>query len=550
MTPTDPLFSQQWHLFNSIAGQLDLNVSPVWDDYTGSGVRVAVIDNGFDLNHPDLSGNVNTSIDYDYSGSDFDPSAAFGNNHGTAVMGIIGAQQGNGVGGVGVAWNAELVGFRGFGINSFFGDDVLRDAAGIGNGIGNTNGGTAANGADVINMSGGLGSTVFLNTGNIIDAQTALEDIATNGRGGLGSIFVKSSGNSRAAANSTLREEGTADGYDTVRHSINVAAVDATGSVTNYSTPGANVLVSAFAPSSGQSPGILTTDRVGTNGYNTSASPSGDYTSGFNGTSAAAPQVAGVVALMLEANDQLGWRDIQQILAYSARHSGSDVGTAAAGFEQATQIGGESWFWNGGSNWNGGGMHFSNDYGFGIVDALAAVRLAESWSLQQTSGNEVSVTQDMDGSSGPTALDNSFADFTQNIATDIHVQHIEVVVDFATTYLSDLEVFLTSPDGTRVQLIADTGDSANYDGSWIFGSTAFLGESSQGNWTVRIVDDASLDLTTIRDVDLQIFGSATNADDLFIFTNEFSDHVGGSGGHGTAFNGGSGTNTVNASAVS
>lgn len=552
LIPTDPLFSNQWHLHNTTPGQLDLNITSVWDDYTGAGIRVAVIDNGFDRFHDDYDANFNYALDYDYINNDFAADASGTQNHGTAVMGIIGAEQGNGIGGVGIAWNADLVGFQGFGIDTSYGDDNILDAAGLGDGIGNTNGNVLANGSDVISMSGGLGSTVFLNTTNITNAQNALETIAEDGRGGLGTIFVKSSGNSRAGAGSTAREEGTADGYDTVRHSINVAAVEATGVVTSYSTPGANVLVSAFAPDNDVfQPGITTTDRTGVDGYNTAASPTGDYTSTFNGTSAAAPQVAGVVALMLEANDQLGWRDVQQILAYSARHAGSAVGTSATGSEQATQTNGSSWYWNAADNWNGGGLHFSNDYGYGVVDALAAVRLAETWDLQSTSANETEIVKDMDGAGVTTAItDNTSVDFTQSITTDVYVQHVRVEISFSTTFLADLEVFLTSADGTRVQLIADTGDSADFNGRWTFGTTAFLGESSAGSWTVSVGDDAGGDATETTDVDLKIYGSAVNPNDaLFVFTNEFSDYD-GVAGHSTSFSGGStGVDTINVAAV-
>uniref|UniRef100_UPI002B41143D S8 family serine peptidase n=1 Tax=Photorhabdus africana TaxID=3097554 RepID=UPI002B41143D len=93
-----------------------------------------------------------------------------------------------------------------------------------------------------------------------------------------------------------------------------------------------------------------------------------DYTS-MQGTSFAAPIISGVVALMLEANPNLGYRDVQQILALSARKI-NDPSTA--------------WSDNSSHSWNGGGMHTSNDYGFGQIDARAAVRLAESWMTQST----------------------------------------------------------------------------------------------------------------------------------------------------------------------
>ena len=101
------------------------------------------------------------------------------------------------------------------------------------------------------------------------------------------------------------------------------------------------------------------------------------------------------------------------------------------------------------------------------------------------------------------------------------MEHVSIELDFQTTFLSDLEVYLVSPSGTRVQLIADTGDSGDYNGVWRFGTTAFAGEESAGDWQLIIVDDAGGDPLTIRDAILRTSGSAVSDDDLFILTNEF-----------------------------
>src|SRR5206468_6417226 len=131
---------------------------------------------------------------------------------------------------------------------------------------------------------------------------------------------------------------------------------------------GACVLVTAptrasFATTDGV---VVTTDLTGTDGYNLGPSGTGadDYTDQFGGTSAAGPMVTGVVALMLEANPAIGWRDVQNILAASAKHTGSAFGATSPGTNENG-----NWFLNGAANWNGGGMHFSNDYGYGKVDA-------------------------------------------------------------------------------------------------------------------------------------------------------------------------------------
>ncbi len=548
--PTDPLFSSQFHLRNLTAGQFDLNVINVWDDYTGAGVQVNVMDDGFDYFHDDLDGNYLTGIDYDYTGNDFSPLP--GGNHGTAVMGIIGAEQGNSYGGVGVAWDVDLVGYRGFSIGASVAGEQFRDAAGLGDGVGNTNG--DGNGSDIINMSGGRGSNVFADGAGYDGALSALAEIHADGRGGLGTIFVKSSGNSRGAANSTSREEGTAERYDSTEYSINVAAVRADGWVTDFSTPGANVLVSAFADNTSNNPGIVTTDRSGAPGYNGT-----DFTTSFGGTSAAAPQVAGVIALMLEANDDLGWRDVQNILAYSARHVGSNVGSNAntgapsgGGFEQAT-VSGDSWFWNDANDWNGGGLHFSNDYGFGLVDALAAVRLAEVWTsieTAQTSANDIVANQDMDGSFVTTSYSTSFVSHTATETTNMEIEFVTLNLNFDIDDLADMEIFIVSPTGTRVQMLNDTGDTQALDTDWDFMTNAFRGEESAGSWTVQIRnDDGSSNGTLVTtDVDLQFKGSSITSNDHYIFTNEYSDYD-GVAGHTTVFAGGSGIDTLNAAAV-
>ena len=268
---------------------------------------------------------------------------------------------------------------------------------------------------------------------------------------------------------------------------------------------------------------------------------------------------------MLEANPDLGWRDVQKIIALASRNVGSDVGAAAVGSEQATD-GGATWQWNaageGSSNlhWNGGGLHFSNDYGYGVIDALAAVRLAETWELTGTSGTggtEVSETRDMDGFGVTTNYSFGFVNHTATFSNNIIVQHISVNIDFDIDDLADMEVFIISPDGTRIQLINDTGDFQAFDTSinannrgWNFGSTAFLGEEGNGTWTVQIRNDDGSGAGTFStsDVDLTIYGDTETNDDLFVYTDAFSDYD-GIAGHLTSANGGSGIDTINASAV-
>ena len=131
--PTDPYLNYQWHLFNvgqvvnpgqfqdlyGVPGQ-DINVIPAWDlGYTGAGVNVAVVDDGVQLDHPDLAANI--SLQYAYDAIRDRPGGgnlATDDNHGTAVAGLIGAVGNNGLGGVGVAYGATIIPIKFLGLGS------------------------------------------------------------------------------------------------------------------------------------------------------------------------------------------------------------------------------------------------------------------------------------------------------------------------------------------------------------------------------------------------------------------------------------------------
>ena len=569
--PSDGLFASQWHLQNNTPGLLDLNVTEVWDGtgqlYTGAGVRVAVIDDGVDRDHKDLNGNGDNASDWDFFDNDTNPTPTSGQGHGTAVAGIIASER-DGVGTVGIAYDATIFGFRvqtsgtlpGL-YDAFVGQLVLaiNAASGVGSILG-------AGEADVVNMSlcTQIGTNIMdldVPTQSLMDdLEIAIDNAVSVGRDGLGTILVKAGGNGRSSGH-----DANLVSWNANIHTISVAAVDQNGFVSFYSTEGANLLVSGFGTAA---PGqVVTTDVTGTGGYN-SGQPGRpfdlDYTNGFNGTSAAAPMVSGVVALMLEANPDLGWRDVQEILANSARHVGSDVGSGIAGFER------NAWFFNNSDNWNGGGMHFSNDYGFGLVDAFAAVRMAETWgSNSQTSANDASAFEDIinapetiDGivNGGNTTGTSGSETYTWIEGTNVRMEHVEFDVAFETTFLGDLEISVTSPDGTTHQIIADMWNSTNIDWGdndgnfdanerWTFTSNAFWGEQSAGTWSITITDDAGGDETLFTDFDIYMRGSSNVTDDRFVFTNEFSDYAGLFGHSTSAFAGGSGDDTINAAAV-
>ncbi|MEM7581494.1 MAG: S8 family serine peptidase [Cyanobacteria bacterium P01_A01_bin.80] len=536
--PSDPLFLYQWHLRNTTPGLLDLNVVDVWNDYTGAGIHVAVIDDGVQRTHPDLNDNYSTARDWDFEDNDTNASPVnYNDNHGTAVAGIIGAEAGNGIGGVGVAYGSTIFGFRLSSLDNV--TDAINNASGLQQ-VGGVN-----READVVNMSIGTRSEYFFDASLNLDLtalNTAIDNAAILGRDGLGTILVKAAGNNRLKKNQDgffvdINQDTNASSWNANKHTISVAAVNQNGYVSSYSTHGASVLVSAFG-----TPGeVVTTDRTGFRGYSYR-----DYRFDFNGTSAAAPMVSGVVALMLEANPDLGWRDVQEILAYSARHVGTDIGYGINYFEEY------AWSFNGADNWNGGGLHFSNDYGFGLVDAKAAVRLAETWgSNSQTSTNDKLSFESRSGSIVvPDGNANGFNFLINEDSSNILIEHFELQMNFDTTYTGDVEITVTSPSGTTSTLIDNSGRGTDFDGNWTFTSNAFRGEESSGIWTVNVVDTVNGNTLTVNNLSIYSWGSSISNDDTFIFTEEYSDYAGSSFGHTTFFDGGLfGTDTINAAAV-
>ena len=496
LIPTDSRFGSQWHNLNT--GQsggtpgVDINITSAWDYYTGAGVSFGVYDDGVDNDHVDLSSNYNAAL-HVRVGSTFDDPTVYnsGDAHGTSVAGLIAARLGGGdvVGG---SFNGSITGVDIFGPggNSYlFGAMNEQDRF------------------DVTNHSWGWVGAFADNKLNSgwLTFFAGLQDAAANGRGGLGTIQMVAAGNDRGSG-----DNANTSNFTSSRFVNAIAAIANDGQISYYSNPGASLLVSS--PSNGGTLGITTTDYSGSVGYSST-----DYTTSFGGTSAATPIASGVVGLMLEANPLLGYRDVMEILAISARQVGTPAGAGAAASLRP-------WQFNGATNWNNGGMHFSHDYGFGLIDAFAAVKLAQSWNLQQTFSNELTVSAS--NSSAGTVPDNNATGLTRTItlpssATPITIETIEVQINWSTahTWAGDLVVELISPSGTTSYLLDRAGGSADL-GNWTFMTRAHLGEQASGTWTVRVTDRASGDTGTISSITLRAYGSNDVAD-TYYYTDEF-----------------------------
>ncbi len=522
MTPNDPLYSSQWH-FDLIG-----DIETIWDEYDGSGVTVVVYDDGIDLDHADLDDNYDASMHFQYLGTTYDGDYIDPNEdwHGTSVGGLIGAEN-NGIGGVGVAFGSTLtsVKFLGAQFTSASADYAAMRWAGNFDIMSNS-WGYDAQFDDYFDLKGfGYIATLISN----------MEDAVETGRGGLGTIIVK------AAGNEDWNVSGS--GINGAWHTIAVAATDRQGDVADYSNWGSALLIAAPA-------GSHTTDVTGSIGYSNS-----DYTTTFGGTSAATPIVSGVAALMLEANEGLGWRDVQNIMAISAAQTGSAFGASnGSGFE----IG--PWGENGATNWNGGGMSFHLSYGFGMIDAHAAVRMAEVWSIlfgdvPRTSDNDTSFFRA--NFTNRTLNDNSSVLTTFTVGQDIDIEHIYVSIKMNHTFFDDVHINLIGPNGEVLPLIVEGIDNQFYleDQSnpnvldFTFGITAALGMSSLGDWTVEIADTASGDTGLVDQVEIEFLGHNQSIDDVHHLTMDFLELKGADAARGQFDDTNGGVDWLNMAAV-
>ncbi len=440
----ETFFDRQWYLENR--GQqgglpgVDARALAAWEQgYTGQGVHVAVVDTGTQYNHPDLIANFAGGLDTWGMGSGLP--LEDNENHGTAVTGIISASL-NGVGTVGVAHNARFHPIRLLrGERESVGD--FREAEALGYRLQEV---------AVSNNSWGPSSDegVRLAPMRNLARQTVRQGVE-EGRQGKGIVYVWAAGNGAEDG-----ERSSYDGYASSRYTIAVGAIGQDGRATGFTEPGSNVLISAPSYSAGH--GITTTDRTGSDGYS-----SRDYVRHFSGTSAATPIVSGVVALMLEANPDLTWRDVQHVLARTAVRTDHDN---------------PEWFSN------GAGFYLQDQYGFGRVDALGAVRLAKMWpgvgndgSSRWASGN-IQRAIPAGGS-----LTHSI-----EVSTSRRAESVDIFIDMTHNGWRHLEIAVTSPSGTRSILAAPFEEQAHNFREWTFNSVQFWGEQQAGEWTLEIID--------------------------------------------------------------
>jgi subtilisin family serine protease len=563
-----------------VAGE-DMNVSAAYAaGSTGSNTIAVVVDSGLEINHEDLQGNVlpNRSINFVRGATDpTNPtsSSLFG-DHGTSVAGLIAAQGWNGLGGRGVAPDAKLIGMNYLQEQSNLAFVLSHGAPGSGI--------TVTEPLAVFNRSYGMTIPAAVAYSEFDEA--VQEFSATELRSGLGAVNMKSSGNSfldgRADYDSDLCEvngandlgltcyNGNFEPSQATPYYFSVGAVNSDGKHTSYSTAGANLLVSAPAGEYGElAPAMVTTDQMtclrGYSGFPAADSYDNDYfpgffagffpfnnpghpenascnyTSTFNGTSSAAPNASGVVALIASANPALSYRDIRHILVSTSTMVDKDNAPVVLDLADGEFQAHQGWVKN------AAGFNFNNYYGFGRVNAGAAVAMAKSY----TANLGPAVLADWVGvgsyAETPSSLalpvpDNSVAGATVSIevADAVVLEGAQLkfsianpemaygfnTVDgyFQTTAGIDLAIEVTSPAGTKSVLLSSkqaliypalTEDLSENPGyilhDSVFLTNAFYGENAKGTWTVKVLDAGASDYASSGGL-LGVDGYVNNTD--------------------------------------
>ncbi|KAG0701494.1 peptidase S8/S53 domain-containing protein [Suillus ampliporus] len=453
----DPLFTKQWHIVNDQYPEHMMNVTGVWEmGITGEGIITSLVDDGLDYRSRDLADNFDAEDSYDFNDhTDLPTPILADDHHGTRCAGQIAAVK-NDVCGVGLAYKSKVAGVR---ILSGPITDV-DEASALNYGFQNVS---------IFSCSWGPpddGRSMEA-PGYIIEK--AVVNGIQNGRAGKGSIYVFASGNGAAQG-----DQCNFDGYTNSIYSVTVSAVDFKGLHPYYSEPCAANMVVAYSSGSGQH--IVTTDIKDT------------CTSGHGGTSAAAPNAAGIFALVLQARPDLTWRDIQHLCVKTAQ-----------------MINPEDPDWEPMAS----GQLFSYKYGFGQLNAYAYVQAAQDWQLVKPQAwfhpaaiqidNGTMLTEDGSMEGGqliiPGGLISSFT-VTQDML-DAHnfegLEHVTVRVWISHTKRGDVEVELTSPGGVRSVLAAKRDHDRAESGfrGWRFMSVKHWGENTIGTWTIKVSDQST-----------------------------------------------------------
>lgn len=492
--PSDTHFPRQWHLVHQGGGNLvagsHIQADAAWDITRGSrSVVIAISDDGFDLDHPDLQGPGKLVAPIDLQDNDAVPlPVKQDENHGTAVAGLaIGEENGSGI--VGVAPGCAFLPIRTTGFVDDVSIEKLFDEA-------------VRRGADVISCSWSPASNYFPLT---MRQTNAITRAATEGRNGKGCVVVFSAGNANRPLSGTINETQWPQnalsgptkwlsGFAIHPDVLAISASTSLGTKAAYSNWGDHIAMAA--PSNNAPPnmalprvgtvptgpelkqalpglGMVTSDRTQAAGYD-----AGSYTSSFGGTSSACPVVAGVVGLMLSVNPNLTARQVREILQATT----DKIVDRSADPQLGLQYG--VYDAQGHSQW----------FGYGKVNAFKAVKAAQQQAFANRAVAQVVKAQ----SQTPLEIPDhqtSGVESTLTITQAGAVTDLQIQVQIDHEFLGDLSLTLIAPSGTTLLIQGRTlGRQTELRQTYTLKTTPLLmgliNQPAQGTWRLRVIDHA------------------------------------------------------------
>uniref|UniRef100_A0A8C7MP60 Proprotein convertase subtilisin/kexin type 5b n=1 Tax=Oncorhynchus kisutch TaxID=8019 RepID=A0A8C7MP60_ONCKI len=431
--------------------QSDMNIVGAWKrGYTGKDVVVTILDDGIERNHPDLIQNYDNQASYDVNGNDMDPmpryDASNENKHGTRCAGEVAASANNSHCTVGIAYNARIGGVRM--LDGDVTDMVEAKSLSL-----------QPQHIDIYSASWGPDDDGKTVDGPASLARQAFENGIRMGRKGRGSIFVWASGNGGRS-----RDHCSCDGYTNSIYTISISSTAESGRKPWYLEECSSTLTTTYSSGENYDRKIITTDLRQR------------CTDSHTGTSASAPMAAGIIALALEANPLLSWRDVQHIIVKTSR---------------AGHLNAPDW------KTNAAGYNVSHLYGFGLMDAEAMVKEAERWKQVPAQHICVESADRQIRTIRPEHLVRSVYKATGCIDNFnhhvIYLEHVVVRITITHPRRGDLSINLTSPSGTKSQLLANRLFDHSMEGfkNWEFMTTHCWGEKASGDWILEIHDSPS-----------------------------------------------------------
>jgi len=492
--PKDPLYPRMFYLDPNYPGRQSdddirhMNITGAWaQGVSGRGVVVTILDDGIEKEHSDLKRNYDPEASYDINGNDDDPTPTYNpsndkinfkldssyrstnapidkdgnmikltenvrdyqkeiNRHGTRCAGEVAAAADNNVCVPGIAFNAKIGGIR------MLDGDVtdMVESKSIG---------WRPNHVDIYSASWGPDDDGKTVDGPAKLAQLAFQRGAEDGRRGLGSIFVWASGNG-----GRFSDNCNCDGYTNSIYTISISSTSENEEIPWYSEFCASTLASTYSSGSTNERQIVTTDLRGI------------CTEHHTGTSASAPIAAAILALALEANPNLNWRDMQHLLVRTSRKR----------LLKST-------------DWqiNSLGRDYSHRYGYGLIDAGALVELAKIWNSVPPQRNYTHIFLDAaQKDQQAIKFADKFKDNIIKISIPVNfnsfnidkLEHVTFVASIKFKNRGNLRIRITSPHETESTILDKRPHDASSKGfdKFEFLSVHFWDESPFGEWQLKI----------------------------------------------------------------